>query len=139
MASTPASATSATCALPRESLRPLQALIVGAHEGAVGDAAARAVVRAAMATRLNGIARGGSGASRQVAQAFVDLLNARVHPVVPATGSIGASDLMHMAAIAQVFLGAVAPRSGRGHAGRRGPRRRRARPRSSSSRRTASP
>ena len=40
-----------------------------------------------------------------MAQAFVDLLNAGVHPVVPATGSIGASDLMHMAAIAQVFLG----------------------------------
>ncbi len=92
-------------ALPRASLGRLQALIVGAHEGAVGTPLPATVVRAAMATRLNGIARGGSGASRQVAQAFIDLLNAGVHPVVPATGSIGASDLMHMAAIAQVFLG----------------------------------
>jgi histidine ammonia-lyase len=92
-------------ALPRESLGRLQALIVGAHEGAVGAPLPAAVVRAAMAARLNGIARGGSGASRPVAQAFVDLLNAGVHPVVPATGSVGASDLMHMAAIAQVMLG----------------------------------
>ena len=91
--------------LPRESLREMQALIVGAHEGAVGEPLPAAVVRAAMVARLNGIARGGSGASRPMAQAFVDLLNARVHPVVPATGSIGASDLMHMAAIAQVLIG----------------------------------
>ncbi len=91
--------------LPRESLREVQALIVGAHEGAVGEPLPAVVVRAAIVARLNGIARGGSGASRPVAQAFIDLLNARVHPVVAATGSIGASDLMHMAAIAQVIIG----------------------------------
>ena len=91
--------------LPRESLREMQALIVGRTRAPSATRSRPPVVRAAMVARLNGIARGGSGASRPVAQAFVDLLNARVHPVVPATGSIGASDLMHMAAIAQVLIG----------------------------------
>ena len=45
-------------ALPRASLGRLQALIVGAHEGAVGEPLPAAVVRAAMAARLNGSARG---------------------------------------------------------------------------------
>ena len=33
------------------------------------------------------------------------MLNAGVHPIVPAVGSVGASDLMHMAAIAMVVMG----------------------------------
>jgi histidine ammonia-lyase len=92
-------------ALPRDGLRSIQALIVNAHEGAVGEPLSSVVVRAAMAVRLNGIARGGSGASWPVAEAFAELLNAAVHPVVPRTGSVGASDLMHMAAIGQVLIG----------------------------------
>jgi histidine ammonia-lyase len=92
-------------ALQRDSLRRIQALVVRVHEGGVGDALPTVVVRGAMAARLNGIARGGSGASRPVAQGLVALLNARVHPVVPQTGSVGASDLMHMAAIGQVLIG----------------------------------
>jgi len=58
-----------------------------------------------MAVRLNGLVRGGSGASPAVARALVGLLNAGVHPVVPEIGSVGAADLMHMAAIAEVALG----------------------------------
>lgn len=92
-------------ALQRDGLRRIQALVVRAHEGGVGDPLPSVVVRAAMAARLNGIARGGSGASRPVAEALVALLNAGVNPVVPETGSVGASDLMHMAAVGQVLLG----------------------------------
>jgi histidine ammonia-lyase len=33
------------------------------------------------------------------------MLSAGVHPVVPQTGSVGAADLMHLAAIAQVMIG----------------------------------
>jgi histidine ammonia-lyase len=92
-------------ALPRDSLRRIQELVVRAHEGGVGDPLPAVVVRAAMAARLNGIARGGSGASRPVAEGLLGLLNARIHPVVPRTGSVGAADLMHMAAIGQVLIG----------------------------------
>ena len=91
--------------VPRDTLRRYQELIVAAHEGAIGEPLPTPVVRAAMAVRLNGIARGGAGASPPVAQALAALLNAGVTPVVARTGSVGASDLMHMAAIAQVLIG----------------------------------
>jgi histidine ammonia-lyase len=58
-----------------------------------------------MAVRLNGIARGGSGASPAVADVLVAMLNAGVHPVVPSTASIGAGDLGQMAGIALVAVG----------------------------------
>ena len=47
--------------VPRETLRQYQELIVAAHEGAIGDPLPTPVVRAAIAVRLNGIARGGAG------------------------------------------------------------------------------
>ena len=91
--------------VPRETLRRYQELIVIGHEGAIGDPLPTEVVRAAIAVRLNGIARGGSGASLPVAEGLAALLNRGVHPIVATTGSVGASDLMHMAAIAQVLIG----------------------------------
>ena len=91
--------------VPRETLREYQRDIVIAHDGGVGEPLPAEVVRAAMGVRLNGIARGGSGASPGLARGLAALLNARVHPVVPTVGSVGASDLMHMAAIAAVLIG----------------------------------
>jgi histidine ammonia-lyase len=91
--------------LPVEVLEASQAVVVRAHAGGFGPALPIEVVRAAMAVRVAGIARGGSGASPAIAETYVALLNAGVHPVVPLVGSIGASDLMHMAAIALVAMG----------------------------------
>jgi histidine ammonia-lyase len=58
-----------------------------------------------MAVRVAGIARGGSGASPAIPETYVAMLNAGVHPIVPVIGSVGASDLMHMAAIGLVAIG----------------------------------
>ncbi len=58
-----------------------------------------------MAARLNGIARGGSGASVAAAEVLVALLNHGVHPQVPSTGSVGAADLGQLASIALVAVG----------------------------------
>ena len=58
-----------------------------------------------MAVRVAGIARGGSGASPAIGETYVAMLNAGVHPIVPTVGSVGAGDLMHMAAIAVVAMG----------------------------------
>jgi histidine ammonia-lyase len=89
-----------------ETLGAYQEAIVASHAGAIGAPLPTDVVRAAMAARVNGIARGGAGASPAVADALVAMLNAGVHPIVPEVGSVGASDLMHMAAIGQVARGA---------------------------------
>lgn len=91
--------------LPAEAIEAIQPLVVRGHAGAIGPPLDTAVVRAAMAVRVAGIARGGSGASSTIAETYVAMLNAGIHPVVPTVGSVGASDLMHMAAIALVAMG----------------------------------
>jgi histidine ammonia-lyase len=72
---------------------------------AVGPALPSEVVRAALAIRVNCLARGGAGARPELAEALVALLNAGVHPVVPETGSVGASDLCLLAHVGLVLLG----------------------------------
>ncbi|MEO6350748.1 MAG: aromatic amino acid ammonia-lyase [Candidatus Limnocylindrales bacterium] len=91
--------------VPLESLRAYQPAIVAMHAGGIGPALPDEIVRAAMAVRVAGIARGGAGTSLGVAETLIGMLNAGVHPVVARTGSVGASDLMHMAAIGLVVIG----------------------------------
>ena len=64
------------------------------------------VVRAAMLLRANALATGASGVRLETAGAAADLLNARVHPVVPSRGSLGASgDLAPLAHLALPLVG----------------------------------
>jgi histidine ammonia-lyase len=91
--------------VPDDELRRAQQLLVVTHAGGIGPALPSALVRAALLVRLNGIARGGSGASPPVAETLAAMLNAGVHPVVPRTGSVGAGDLPQMAAVAMVAIG----------------------------------
>ena len=91
--------------VPLEILEASQVVTVRVHAGGIGPPLPTEIVRAAMAVRVAGIARGGAGASPPIAETYVAMLNAGVHPVVPLVGSIGASDLMHMAAIALVAMG----------------------------------
>jgi histidine ammonia-lyase len=72
---------------------------------AVGEPLPTELVRAAMAVRLNGLCAGGAGAGEAVADGLAALLNAGVHPIVPADGSVGASDLCLMAHIGLVLVG----------------------------------
>jgi len=72
---------------------------------AVGPALPTQVVRAALLIRANGLARGGAGSRPELAEALVALLDAGVHPVVPETGSVGASDLCLLAHVGLALLG----------------------------------
>ena len=91
--------------LTAEQIRHQQLALVTSHGGGIGEPLPTEIVRAAMAVRLNGIARGWSGAAPAVADTLVAMLNARVTPLVPRTGSVGAGDLGQMAMIAQVAVG----------------------------------
>jgi histidine ammonia-lyase len=91
--------------LPDEQLAALQVAMIDGHAGAIGPSFPARIVRAAMAARVNGLARGGAGASLACAETYVAMLNAGVHPIVPGFGSVGASDLAQMAAIARVAIG----------------------------------
>ncbi len=112
--------------LTEDEIRSQQMFLIMSHGGGVGPAMTVPLVRAAMAARLNGLARGGSGASPAAADVLVAMLNHAVHPVVPGIGSVGAGDLPLLAGIAQVAVGNGSRRlSGRDPARRRGSRPRR--------------
>src|SRR5713226_8424587 len=91
--------------LPEDQLQAFQELTIKAHAGAIGPSMPTRVVRAAMAVRVQGMARGGSGATLACAETLVAMLNAGVSPIVPVSGSVGAADLAQMAAIALVAIG----------------------------------
>jgi histidine ammonia-lyase len=92
--------------VPDAELVGQQYMIVMTHSGGFGPLLPTEVARAAMAVRLVGLTRGGSGASPAVAESLAGLLNAGVHPLLPRTSSVGAADIGAMALIAQVAIGA---------------------------------
>lgn len=86
--------------------RTLQRDIVRSHATAVGDPLPTDVVRAMMLLRARTFAFGRSGVRYDLVERFVTLLNERVHPRVPAQGSLGASgDLALLAHLALPLLG----------------------------------
>jgi histidine ammonia-lyase len=91
--------------LTEEEIRAAQEWLVMSHAGGIGPPLPVPLVRAALTVRLVGMARGGSGAAVAAAEMLAAMLNAGVHPVVPETGSVGASDIGQMAGMAQVAIG----------------------------------
>lgn len=90
---------------PEEAIQ-LQHDIVRSHATAVGDLLPREVVRAMMLLRARTFAFGISGVRFELVQRFVDLLNAKIHPLVPSQGSLGASgDLALLAHLALPLIG----------------------------------
>ena len=92
--------------IPHESLSQLQINLLRSHAAGVGDPLPVPVVRATIALRANVLAKGFSGIRLETLELLVELLNRRVHPVVPSRGSVGASgDLAPLAHIALVLIG----------------------------------
>ncbi|MFF1878542.1 aromatic amino acid ammonia-lyase [Leifsonia sp. NPDC058230] len=75
------------------------------HRGGVGESLELRETRAVIAARLIGFTRGGSGVRPELAEAYAAMLDAGVHPVIPARGSVGAADLTHLAEVAAVVTG----------------------------------
>jgi histidine ammonia-lyase len=82
-----------------------QRQLVEGRSAAVGEPLPVEIVRSAMFTRAAMLSVGGSGISPHVFTALIAALNARVHPVMPSLGSIGASDLLVMTALARLLIG----------------------------------
>jgi histidine ammonia-lyase len=79
---------------------------VRGHCAGVGPDLPVAVVRAAMAARINVLAQGLSGVRPEAADVLVVMLARNVHPRVPSQGSVGAAgDLAPLAHIAWVACG----------------------------------
>jgi histidine ammonia-lyase len=89
-----------------DALDALQLNLLRSHAAGIGSPLPARTVRATMALRANVLAKGFSGISLATLDALVALLNAGVHPRVPARGSVGASgDLAPLAHLALVLIG----------------------------------
>lgn len=87
-------------------LGEVQHNLLRSHAAGVGDALPADVVRAMLVLLAASLCRGHSGARPELAQAIVDLLNADITPVVPETGSVGASgDLAPLAHATLALIG----------------------------------
>jgi histidine ammonia-lyase len=96
----------AETAIPRDALGALQLNLLRSHAAGVCDPLPIRAVRASMALRANVLAKGFSGIRLSTLRRLVDLLNHRVHPVVPSRGSVGASgDLAPLAHLSLVLVG----------------------------------
>jgi histidine ammonia-lyase len=96
----------ASVRISREQIGELQVNLVRSHACGVGAPLSEAETRAMLVLRANAIAKGFSGVRPVVAETLCEMLNQRVHPVIPSQGSVGASgDLAPLAHLAQVAIG----------------------------------
>src|SRR5258706_3331995 len=89
-----------------EQVRQLQVNLVRSHSSGVGPPLSEPETRAMMLLRANALAKGFTGIRPVVVETLCAMLNAAVHPVIPAPGSVGASgDLAPLAHLAHVVIG----------------------------------
>src|SRR5262245_31341793 len=96
----------ADVSIPAEKLRELQLNLVRSHACGIGEPLIDRAVRAIMLQRANVLTKGYSGCRMSLIESLVKMLNARVHPLIPSRGSVGASgDLAPLAHLALVVIG----------------------------------
>ncbi len=89
-----------------DQVRQLQLNLVRSHSCGVGAPLDEPETRAMILLRANALAKGYSGVRPVVVETLCEMLNRRVHPVIPSQGSVGASgDLAPLAHLAQVAIG----------------------------------
>jgi histidine ammonia-lyase len=96
----------ATTFVPPADSEQLQENLLLSHAAGVGDPFPREIVRAMLLLRANTLALGHSGCRPELVERLLAFLQHRVHPVVPAQGSVGASgDLAPLAHLALPLIG----------------------------------
>ena len=92
--------------IPAGALRTLQLNLVRSHAAGVGEPIPDGVIRLAMLLKLNSLAAGHSGVSKELLALIAGCIEADLLPVVPSQGSVGASgDLAPLAHLALVYVG----------------------------------
>jgi len=96
----------ASVRISHDQVRQLQLNLVRSHASGVGPPLSEAETRAMMMLRANALAKGLSGVRPRLVETLCQMLNQRVHPVIPSQGSVGASgDLAPLAHLAHVAIG----------------------------------
>lgn len=92
--------------IPREQLIDLQHNLLRSHAAGVGELLSEEVSRAMMILLAASLARGHSGVRVEVVEQLIALLNAKVYPLIPSRGSVGASgDLAPLAHLGLALVG----------------------------------
>ena len=90
----------------REDMISLQKNLIRSHSSNVGRALSERHTRAMMLVRANTLCKGFSGVRPAIVESIISALNRRLHPYVPALGSVGASgDLSPLAHVALSLIG----------------------------------
>src|SRR3954451_24326453 len=92
--------------IPRSDLRDLQLNLVRSHACGIGTPLPEPEIRAMMLLRANVLTLGFSGIRLEVIELLCQMLNRRIHPVIPEKGSVGASgDLAPLAHLSLSLVG----------------------------------
>src|SRR5437764_5118043 len=92
--------------IPHDQLVELQHNLLRSHAAGVGEPLSEEVTRAMMVLLAASLGRGHSGVRTEVVEILLGMLNAKVHPLIPSRGSVGASgDLAPLAHLALVLIG----------------------------------
>ncbi len=92
--------------IDKSQLAELQVNLIRSHCAGVGEIHTEEESRAILLLRANVLAKGFSGARPELVDCLIQMLNKRVHPVIPSKGSVGASgDLAPLAHLAAVIIG----------------------------------
>ncbi len=77
--------------ISKEESKLLQKNLIITHAVGAGKPFETEIVRGIILLRINNLAKGYSGAKIETIQTMIDMLNKRVHPIVPQKGSLGSS------------------------------------------------
>lgn len=77
--------------ISKEESKLLQKNLIVTHAVGAGKPFAAEIVRGIILLRINNLAKGYSGAKLETIQTMIEMLNKKVHPIVPEKGSLGAS------------------------------------------------
>ncbi|HET7579212.1 MAG TPA: histidine ammonia-lyase [Bacillales bacterium] len=90
----------------KDDVETLQLNLIRSHACGVGEPFPEIVSRGMVLLRANTLLKGYSGVRPELIEKLLQLLNARIHPVIPQQGSLGASgDLAPLAHLALVIIG----------------------------------
>ncbi len=89
-----------------DQLDQLQVNLIRSHCSGVGEVHTEEESRAILLLRTNVLAKGYSGARPELVEFLAEMLNQKIHPVIPSKGSVGASgDLAPLAHLGAVVIG----------------------------------
>ncbi|MFM8270258.1 MAG: histidine ammonia-lyase [Pseudomonadota bacterium] len=92
--------------VPNEKLKELQVNLIRSHASGLGELHTETESRSILLLRTNVLAKGFSGVRLQLVELLIEMLNKKIHPIIPTKGSVGASgDLAPLAHLASVVIG----------------------------------